>query len=380
MERSMLGWGVLWVLPTVMACHGSTRVSPAGTSREATRDVTGDVRLSVPLVERDGECREWVGASGFWENGLCATVIESSKTSDYGGVATDSTSVYWAKDTAIRKAPLRGGPIVTVANSPLRANKLLIEGTNLYWISNDWKGPCRSRGCASVWSVPSTGGSPATVVRAKSSIEDFYVEPPVLYFATDDALMSAPLRGGPPVLLAVMGKNHSNLAVGKDGFYWAKGSDIVSVPFGGGTPRTVATQQDHPDCVAVDGDAVLWRNSGHSIREGTGTLETLMSRAAVGGTTTKLAAFPWADWSLPCDVAVDSENVYWTNTRGTLLRIARAGGKPVVIAVQEPPAVTESRGLAVSSTGGVYWAVSTKHVDQEGTPEDSAVWCALAPR
>jgi hypothetical protein len=304
-------------------------------------------------------------------------VIESSSTPEYGGVAVDVTSVYWTTDTRIRKAPLRGGPIVTMAVSPARARGIVADGASIYWIANDWRGRCRVHGCGSVISMPATGGLPVTRATARSSIGYIAVDSSNLYWTTDDALMKAPIQGGAAVQLAIMGQSHTNIAVGEANVYWAQGSDIVSVPLGGGGLATLAAKEDGPGCVDVDSTDIFWRNSGHGIGEGAGTAETLMKAPLRGGASSTLVSSPWSQWSLPCDIVIDAANVYWTSTRGSLLRVPRAGGMPFTISLQEPPSVTESRGLAVSSAGGIYWAVSTRQIDEKGAPMDGAVRCAF---
>jgi hypothetical protein len=65
--------------------------------------------------------------------GTTTTLVSGSTV---GGVAVDSTNVYWTDpdDRLVLKVPVGGGTPVTVAESPMLPTRLALDATSVYWI------------------------------------------------------------------------------------------------------------------------------------------------------------------------------------------------------------------------------------------------------
>jgi hypothetical protein len=64
----------------------------------------------------------------------------------------------------------------------------------------------------------------------------------------------------------------------------------------------------------------------------------------------------------PATLALDEDNVYWTNSGGgTVMKVAKAGGDPIVLAANE-----EGAWAVAVDADNVYWTTS-KPMTAEGT-------------
>jgi hypothetical protein len=104
----------------------------------------------------------------------------------------------------------------------------------------------------------------------------------------------------------------------------------------------LASGQSNPVGVAVDSQNVYWTNYASGTGDG-----TVMSVPVGGGPPTTLAA----GQNGPAAIAVDASNVYWVNFGdGTVMTIPIGGGSPLTIASGQDHPV----GIAVDALG-VYW-------------------------
>jgi len=127
------------------------------------------------------------------------------------------------------------------------------------------------------------------------------------------------------------------------------GGAILSVPTGGGTVTTVVPNQDYPWAIAVDGNNVYWTNYDNDGAVGGG--ETSMGsvlQAPVGGGSVTTLAMGLED---PYGIAVDSNNVYFTTYAGGRVKKVPIGGGTVVTLAQN---LNNPCYIAVNGSS-VYW-------------------------
>jgi hypothetical protein len=78
-------------------------------------------------------------------------------------IALDGTSVYWSEFVdgvggALRKAPLNGGPITTLAEGQTTAGTIAVDATNVYWVASK-----------SILRMPLSGGASSVLVAGENA-------------------------------------------------------------------------------------------------------------------------------------------------------------------------------------------------------------------
>jgi len=162
-------------------------------------------------------------------------------------------------------------------------------------------------------------------------------------------VLSVPTGGGSPVTLVPAGGGSQAMAIDETNVYYGEVA-VMKVPLGGGTPTTLAaaTAQATIEGIAVDANNVYWTEAGGS---GGGTV--MKTTIATGGTVSTLAVLNSS--VLPFDIVVVGGSVYWGEgnggtTVGSVVRVSSTGGTPTTLA----SGLAGPQRLAVDSAN-VYW-------------------------
>jgi uncharacterized repeat protein (TIGR02543 family) len=234
-----------------------------------------------------------------------ATTLAANEVGFY--MAVDATNVYWSSLSygAIKKVPIAGGPVTTLASGQAMPYKLVVDASNVYWVNYG-------------------SGS-----------------------AADGAVMSVPIAGGTPTPLASGQSSPSGIAV-RDGYvYWtARTAGTVSrIPVGGGTIEPLATGETLANDIDVDATSAYWVNWSSN---------TVKRVAITGGAVTPLAS----GQAMPYSLVVDAANVYWVNqgsgSNGAVMSVPIAGGTPVpLVSNAGKPQFIATDGINVYFSNGL---------------------------
>jgi hypothetical protein len=148
------------------------------------------------------------------------------------GVALDATHAYWA-DTggAIRRTPLAGGPIETLATTSKgleEPHAIAVDAVSLVWLD---------RSTGALMRVPKLGGvPPVTLATLKPAGERTYAEGTIAIdgrfvygiLREHGIVFRVPMEGGEPQALA-LGEHLSSFAVDGDRLLWTSCGALVSV-------------------------------------------------------------------------------------------------------------------------------------------------------
>ncbi len=238
--------------------------------------------------------------------GAQATTISSIANTNPWGVAVDSQNVYWTepnitsgnKNTAVRKAPLTGGPATVLVTDPATPEAIVTGAGAVYWTEY----------ASSVRTVSVDGGAPQTFATASNLVSNaLAIDAANLYWSTNDAVYQAPLAGGTP---KTIGPSAAAIAVDATSVYLALNDSlgvgkIVSVPIGGGSQTALATgRTGSVVAIAVDSNNVYWIEGSGTIQQG-----AVAAVPKAGGLTSVLAT----GLTDPSAIAVDESGVYFTS-------------------------------------------------------------------
>jgi hypothetical protein len=204
--------------------------------------------------------------------------------------------------------PGNGKPLVIATGQP-NPNALVVDSTSVYWTNSG-----SSTAGGDVMSAPLCGGTPVTIA------------PPVMLGPTTEANPNGVVANASDVFWSVTEGN---------GY-------ILSAPIGGGSTTTLATDQRGPLVLAINGSNLYWLDDGF-VEDGSGAI---VKMSITGGRPTTLARPKFPD-----NLAVDSDDVYFTNNGG-VFKVPTAGGATTTVA-----AVPAGADAIALDAANVYWTV-----------------------
>lgn len=288
--------------------------------------------------------------------GAGATVIASEIQVVATNLVSDGTTLYWTSSSGppsgISAIPVAGGAVSTAVAGPVSGGFLAVDDTYLYY-------PGQSGG---YYRSPKHGGAATLITGAGAQVGGFTLLGSSAYWLevtgsgpTDESLVvkTAPAQGGAASVLATIlpqaPGGGGQIAVTSRTVFLRTGlgpsSGLVSFPIVGGLPSgstptkvsgTMGCEWLVSDSDAVycyDGSIIAVADDGSTITLGT-VVDDGQQNAGTGS------------------VATDEMYVYWTDqtTVGTIMRGAKSGGTPTILARDTSP-----EAIAVDSNA-IYWS------------------------
>jgi hypothetical protein len=206
---------------------------------------------------------------------------------------------------------------------------------------------------------------PVTIASGQALPRTIAVDGSAVYWANfnRDTIMRMPFGGVPVPIVSATGVGF--FAIDGTSVYWTDGSGgrVMRTPLDGGPPVVLAAGQPGPGEIAVNATDAYWLNNGVSQ---CGVRGTIMKVALAGGTPEVIA-----ELDLARVLALDATSVYWTNFN-TVRKAPLGGGPATTLGVD--PAGYAINDLTVDATS-VYWPSRTaimKLPIEGGTPVELA--------
>jgi hypothetical protein len=333
------------ILTSIVACGGRTE--------QDSTDDPGEAGASSGCLAGSGVV-------------VLAPPVTSIGAESAGGIAVDSTSVYWGYVgegsggvSTVMKVPTCGGIITTLASGQDVATGIAINAANIYWANGD------VGDSGAVMRVPLGGGNPMMLEPDPYVPFAVAVDATSVYWenlgAGQGNLMKAALDGGPPATLVTSTGDitFQNIALDATSVYWTStGGALSKVPIEGGavTALVAAGDPGNQATFAVGGGSIYWYSTGPIIPDPGG----LMKMPVSGGPATMLAS----SLNFPTGIAVDGANVYFmdldcdgsgVNCTWAVKKVSVDGGAPsTVVSGWQDVTYASPVALAVDATT-VYW-------------------------
>lgn len=159
------------------------------------------------------------------------------------------------------------------------------------------------------------------------------VEGDFLYWANERGgeIMRMPRRGKPPERVVADQAWPAELALSKSHLYWVNGGRpdnkhldgaVMRMPKAGGAPEVIANEQPRASSILIAGETLFWTTGGVMGRPGT------VMRARLDGSEPELIASGGNYGRL----TRDASQVWFTDMKGPVGKVAIAGGKAEIVA------------------------------------------------
>lgn len=306
----------------------------------------------------------------------CVSEILTTGLTRPNDLRVDGGFVYWteagigAENGSIKRMPVAGGAVTTVAANQDAPYGIAVRGSTVYWttndINNDFFGDLRSA------PITSVNVTPTIIASAQPGPTLVTTDGTFVYWAntgstpasyTDGSINKAPLAGGPSVVVAANQAAAQGVTVDANNIYWTgagvnfANGFVRSMPLAGGAITTYATNQSIPVGIAVSAQTIFWAVSG---APGPSVQSIPIANNAVAK---KIAE------GTPMLLTVDSNDfVYWSHytasglvgrsyPTGVGTTFTAAGGYPFGIATDATHVYWASQGDKTAGSGSIRRAI-----------------------
>jgi sugar lactone lactonase YvrE len=273
------------------------------------------------------------------------TIVSLPTGSKPYGLFVDDTNVYWtnSKTGEVMQAKADGSAQVTLATGEDTPIAVQVRDGYVYWLSYS---------VASVMRKTPIGGGAVTDLTPAPAARELWIGKDFLFWTREpDDIQRIPATGladGGTADLLTNNLLSNGLTSDDVNLFWVNRQDgnVKKSDLALGN-ETMLAVGDVPWDIAVDADNVYWTEQGSAPNSG-----KVMKASKVDGSGATVLA---SGQSGPAGIAIDGSKVYWANqTGGTINAVPIAGGAVQVLATGQKKPIN----VAVDAAH-VYWANTT---------------------
>jgi hypothetical protein len=278
---------------------------------------------------------------------MCQPVVLANGQNNLGVLTVDATNVYWTtEDGFVRKMPIAGGIITTLASGQDLPFGIAVDATTVYWTNEDLLGQ--------VMSVPIAGGTPRVLANNQSLPFKLTVSNGTIYWTNrlNGTIMKMPVTGGTPTTMASSQDSAAAIIVNGNTLYWSTSNpgSIRAMPLGGGTITPLAGAFALSLFIR---DATLYWSDTEIINGFSTVFKLPLDSSGLvlnGSAPVTVASTPGSDATV-----ADSVNVYWTDEVSGSIQTTPIAGGTVRVLAKNQLAPTE---MAIDDKN-IYWVTSS---------------------
>jgi hypothetical protein len=242
-------------------------------------------------------------------------------------LALDAEFVYWTgwdrdhNSWGVGRMPRAGGQVTQLVTDRATTFALAVDATQIYFSEQQ-----DANGHNRLLMAPKEGGPAVELAADQEQISAIAVAPPEVFWATSSPgrghiLKAATTAGAPVTELATVNATPQSLVIGGGFVYFTNSAtyrttptSIMVVSRDGGSPQVLVADEPNPFALAVDADNIYWSNF---VKGGVGSIRGLPRS---GGQPFTLVEHQGG----PNSMAIDDSNVYWSNFEdGTIMSVAK---------------------------------------------------------
>jgi hypothetical protein len=175
-------------------------------------------------------------------------------------------NLYWMaispNPPIIATTPSAGGPVKTLASTPIARTTLAVNGTGVYWVQD---------GGGAVMRTPLSGGAPQVIATSTAHPNDVTwvaVDDTSVYWTTWSAAVvhKATIATGEVTMVAAGFAKTAGIAIDEQYVYFSGNTDLMRAAKDGSGAEIMA-QGDPPWVLAVDDKCVYWLTASGLVKK-----------------------------------------------------------------------------------------------------------------
>jgi len=183
-----------------------------------------------------------------------------------GMLRVDTTHVYWASNTDVRRASVDDFTVETIVSDIANIDFLELDAENVYFCVRETN---------VIYKAPLAGGAAVEISNGQVSVQDMKVHAGYVYVSdfNSDRVVRFPVTGGEPQYVSPVGLFQLGNRPSEDTVYWADDGGLYSTPLATPTAQTRLSRPTNTgpfgvarvNNIVLRGDRLFWLDSDGNV-------------------------------------------------------------------------------------------------------------------